>query len=480
MTATLHPRVSASATSCSLMLTVYDQIVATPPRVTWTLGGKTYQPIVRMPLAPVNVAQDLTRAGASASYTGLFEFANLVPGSQYDVVAQLGPNLAARARVRCWPQRLPTAHEGGFHVLLTSCFYKQQAKPALTKTLAAAVSQLPQRAGVSGPDLAMFLGDQVYLDMPITKDVPSDRTGIYGTFEAMYKATWRSDFARFLESAPAVHVSDDHEFWNNFPFRYRLAGNTKTPAGRALWTQAAAHMLARFQHVEPFRRVDVAPLSFFFADGRAWRGGGDDMWNQTLDPRALAALKQWIRDLNGPQGFGLGVFVSGQSMLSEPGNSDAAPSNFRDYDTILEALLSASCPLLLVTGDVHFGRVTNMRHPSRPAPLCEVIVSPLASVKDQRLRALNVFKRIVGIGGDQDWDSVKPKNAPAAIGAKRSFPDSRFAFPTRPNCQTKTLVQGDQLGMLSFSRIAGNRVKVTMTYWKVADKPIPINVQLDL
>jgi hypothetical protein len=488
LSAVLLPRIANQAGSCNVMLALFN-VQGAQPELSFRLNGAELRPRALVPLAPVLDAHDI--GDAPCTHTGLFACDGLQAGREYVLSVALGGVPRAETKIRALPARV--AETGGsVHVLLASCYYAQQANPAnLRTTLQAALENIPRRPAVSGADLAFFMGDQVYLDLPLAQDVPQDRRGIFACFEAKYAANWRSCLADFMRSAPHLNVADDHEFWNNYPYPYGLAANTKSAQGRQLWSAAAKRMIERYQHISQTFAFDVAPISFFVADGRSERDPSGNL-GDTLTPASREALSAWVQRLNASDELSVGVYVTGQSMLSDPDPNatgsfaDAVPTNYRDYDATLAILLGATRPLLLVTGDVHWGRVVRAAHPQRRHPIHEVIVSPLSTVKDQRLRALSVFRRVIGQGWGEDWDSVPPQEPPASLGLVRTFKTSR-PFPIRPNCtivaapsapNQRALFRGEQLAVLSFQQSGGGRVSAKVVYWMVGPRPLRHEVPL--
>jgi hypothetical protein len=101
--------------------------------------------------------------------------------------------------------------------------------------------------------------------------------------------------------------------------------------------------------------------------------------SQFVAPRELAALGAWVDALEGP-----GALVIGQPIFAEPagwrGNfTDWGLADYDQYADLVRILMRARHDLLVLTGDVHFGRVSGCTLPSG-ASLVEVIASPFALV----------------------------------------------------------------------------------------------------
>jgi len=150
---------------------------------------------------------------------------------------------------------------------------------------------------------------------------------------------------------------------------------------------------------------------------------------------------------------GFGVFVTGQSMLDEPKGSiakkltDAALANFTDYEPVMDELQRLKNDFLLLTGDVHFGRVTRLVTPDLRRQGFEVIVSPSALVTtigaDSFKKTKNLFKSI--FGASDPW----PRHGD---GEAASDKVDRFLLTESIPLHGKERRQqvGDHVGVLSF------------------------------
>ena len=72
--------------------------------------------------------------------------------------------------------------------------------------------------GPTAPDLCLFMGDQVYLDLPTIQAFDEDPKWLAKKFEQDYVRNWFSrGFTEGLGLGPLAFIPDDHEYWNNFP-----------------------------------------------------------------------------------------------------------------------------------------------------------------------------------------------------------------------------------------------------------------------
>ena len=483
MSVVVYTRVPTSAGRLQVFVGELD---ATAPRpVQLTLDGRPAQASALRPLSSVRGERHGVTPGARVprAFVGTYELGNLTPGRQYRVGVQLAGDPPRLLERRVLPTRVPSEADGGFDVLLASCFHRAENDAgALTRAMRQLVASVrPKRGGGRGPDMSLLMGDQVYLDMPTLQDFPNRLAWLASKFEDDYRRNWQGALAEVLGAAPFACVPDDHEYWNNAPHPSPLNGNTQSAEGRRAWLEAAALSYQAFAKpfvLAPDGRardatdhpliVDVHPLSFFLADGRSKRDPGRAF---AFTPACRARLRDWIDRLERERR--VGVFVCGQSLLSAAVGDvhgqmlDWELANYRDYRDVLAELGRAKQRLLLLTGDVHYGRVTHAinRFSGEPS-LHEVVVSPLSLVTT------------VGIdAGKLAWswitDRVGPKNQWPRHATPAPPPDEVRLGATTLRCRVASradgspaLIQGNQLGLLSFDWTRA-RLRAAVTYFPV-------------
>jgi hypothetical protein len=354
------------------------------------------------------------------------------------------------------PVQIPTQAEGGFNLLLSSCYYEpNDRKRPLSKRIA---SLKPQA------DLTLLAGDQVYLDLPSQQNLPTPKHLLAQTLGKKYQANW---FARnpnhpglstILAHGPVVCLPDDHEFWNNFPYSQAQLNNTHSEQNRNIWSECATTLFNRYQQApvqEPgFLRLDLAPLSFLFLDTRSSR---DNKSKRIFTDASKAALNQWKKDLlqnktNGKPAIGL--LCSGQALMIDAAGwpekyyADMEMPNYMDFDILknnLEELLFNGVPIIYITGDVHWGRIIEGRNPQGKPLFYEIIASP---------------SRLIDTVGTDQWRDLK-SNIGAIFGARRDFPrhsDAPEKLPGMKLAGLKFAIEhrqcGDHVAMLRFQRTA--------------------------
>jgi hypothetical protein len=284
-----------------------------------------------------------------------------------------------RAQLTTLPDRLPTAFEKPFTVLLGSCFCTRQDQVGM---VGRTYFHLP--AG-ERPDVKILAGDQVYLDDPWDHFLFNTHTPVEleSRFFSTYLDAWRqggfdSGFRKLLMTGANYFCSDDHEFWNNAPNRGSYVLDTWPFFDqREAWLQSARTLYQVFQTPSHLTTFSVGTLSFCIADTRINRRPDRTHF---MDDVALQGVERWIRDLPGP-----GVLVLGQPLFSEQTGflqghfADWTLADYEQYAPLARQLAQSRHSIVVLTGDVHFGRIARCTLPSG-VDLLEVISSPMALV----------------------------------------------------------------------------------------------------
>lgn len=321
------------------------------------------------------------------------------------------------------------------------------------------------------PDVKILVGDQVYLDAPWYwfLGVPLPGSPVARHISATYSRTWEK-LAWMLSHGGTVCVSDDHEFWNDFPYRPPLVTVfTKfwLRRFRGRWEEHARRFLEAVQLPRPLSRLAVgAELDVLVADTRINRSADGFMAEADF-----TALLGWIGGLRGP-----GVLAIGQPLLG-PARSvkkrlivtDHNLPAFRDqYVRLCDALAAAPHDVLVLAGDVHYGRVTELAVPradrARPGRIVEVISSPMALVKLAGSRFAPDDPADTAPGAELPIPSWAPRFAPHVPGAveRRVRLVSVATPPGEPHCP-------DHYATLRFSRGASpGEVAVEVTLRSLA------------
>lgn len=468
MNIVLHPR-AAPADRLRVWIGAFDATSA--PQLRWFLDSVETAPVVLRPLASVR-GNAMLPAGEDPDrvprvFSGVYEFDGLQPDTLYNIAVHAG-GAGATINARTLPAMVPQLLDGAFNVLLVSCFHREEDPAGLAGTI---VAQLPSAAK---PQLSLLMGDQVYLDLPTLRNFPDDEAWLAQKFERDYVANWRGQpgYSQILDAAPSVSVPDDHEYWNNYPHPSPMIGNSLSANGRGRWRRAAIAMYEGFQLPypaglrQPFE-LDVDPLSFFIPDMRSLRDAGRAA---TMHPDALARMRKWV---DGVIARGVyPVFVSGQSLFSEAKGklggavADYELPNYGDYPDVmlqLARLADAGLPALCLTGDVHWGRVTETRDiQTNRTAMYEIISSPsslVTTVGADQVSAVGAWFSGI-LGRRKAWPRHSDADRPPDFLASD-------VFAGRFRCGMLHGQRGNHVALLQFAR-SGGALTFRITYWPIS------------
>lgn len=372
---------------------------------------------------------------------------NLTPGGRYEFLLNANGATVANCRLRTLPDRLPSFGEADFIVLLASCFCSaQDIKGSFGWTF----HELP---GSERPDIKILSGDQVYLDDPAPHFLLHTHTKaeLMSRHFENYRRTWLQEgvgggFRGLLQDGANYFSSDDHEFWNNAPSWASLIRDSWTATGRQNWMDVALALYKAFQTDKSFITFDIGQLSFFIADTRMKRSADQTSF---MDPVDIAQLQTWVSRLRG-----LGVLVIGQPVLSARAGwrgklTDWNLPDYTQYGDLVRALDRTNHSILILTGDVHYGRVARCQ--LKPdVELIEVISSPTALVNKL-------------VGGK--WNAAPPRY-PAF--------DVPGAFSRGVNTDANFTITDNHFLTLAFSSI-GQRTRVLIKAWPIVGEGQPVN-----
>jgi hypothetical protein len=301
----------------------------------------------------------------------------LQPRTRYELELRRDDRRVANGSVTTLPASLPVPGERPFTVMLGSCFYSRADAMGSVGNVYFHVPAALQ------PDVKFLCGDQVYLDAPWqhfllhTHTEPELRAEFFETYLRGWSQHGDSmGFPELLKHGATYFSSDDHDLWNNAPNASVIARDTWSDGGRQRWLRTGSELFQTFQSPQLIDRFDVDPLSFLVLDTRMARTA--DL-KQFMPPESLQAVSDWVDQLHGP-----GVLVVGQPIFAEHVGfkgrfTDWNLPNYAQYPDLVRALSRSTHSIVILTGDVHFGRVATCLLPSG-IELIEVISSPLSLV----------------------------------------------------------------------------------------------------
>lgn len=363
-----------------------------PPNLAWYIDEKLTTPKIVRPLSLVNIWK---KTAKFYTFTGLFEF-NVDNYQSYRHLKLELPeyNIEKQLTLKTLANQVRDFPDQTLKVLMLSCYSKENDKLGLT------LQQLLD-ANIR-PDLILLMGDQVYLDMPVLKNLPSENLAeLCEYIDNKYWMNWQQKsngenigytheayYGDILSLAPWLATPDDHEFWNNYPHRNLVVPDTFHPSRYKNLKKISLHCFMHYQsaYSNPNQlglanSFDIAPLSFFIADIRSQR---QQTLQAAMSEAAWNQFSNWQKHVQ-DQGY-FGVIVTGQSLLSSPTPSpfhllkDGELANYNDYPKWLEAfqnIMNHHYPHLLLTGDVHYGAINCLSGSNNQKKIIEVISSPL-------------------------------------------------------------------------------------------------------
>lgn len=311
-----------------------------------------------------------------------FTFDGLRPGRKYRAYFERWRadrkywEILRSASIRTLPERLP--------------LYKSRAKPL---TIALGSCYWPGEDGTrvgtayrglydnprnphDSPDLTFLTGDQVYLDVgfDLRSRVPKE---IRRRIAEDYARHWEG-LGDVLTRGANYMLPDDHEWYNGYPEapdpKNPYLWALQDPSLRKAWERVARQGIENVQQC-PVVEVMEFPdeLSLCFADLRSFR---KPKLGRLMKAGDLNRVLAWAKGLTTP-----GVLVSPQPLIVAKNRHEANLLDYtQDYCRLLAALGSSGHDIVVMSGDVHYGRVVSVELGKRGATLYEVVSSPLSNL----------------------------------------------------------------------------------------------------
>ena len=416
--------------------------------------------------------------GMKRRFYHVAKFRGLEPGRDYRVKFERRVEANRQAGIsRNWqevrsgqfrtlPSRLPLADEGRFTFALGSCFYNHRD----SGQAAAAYKALHDRGDESvRPDVTLLTGDQVYLDIGLDSLSLIPRE-IRERIADDYALHWQA-LGSILNRGGTWMLPDDHEYWNDYPFVDSFLPTLlalKLPHVRRNWRRAARDAVEHIQRspvVESFTLGD--DLTMCLADVRSHR-----LKSGFLPDAEFQKLLRWARRRSCP-----GVLVLSQPLIVTESKAERNLRSFPiQYAQLLDALSAVNHDVVVLSGDVHFGRIASVALGDYGARLIEIISSPLSNLTGLNGIATNVAKA--------DPGSFPPPPTAAALGwssrpvdyFRDGGPRGRFFVPSRrgwlasayPRRRTR-----EHFMTVSFCRNPTGGVELTTEAWLVRRRTGP-------
>ncbi|WP_299079786.1 hypothetical protein [uncultured Paraglaciecola sp.] len=268
------------------------------------------------------------------------------------------------------PIALSSNKNHAFTVALSSCFYEHRDSGQAARAFKA----LYERGAESvKPDIKFMVGDQVYLDIGLDSLSPLTNEVRQRVAED-YAKHWQA-LGSMLARGGAWMLPDDHEFWNDYPFYDGLLPTLfmlKIRKIRNAWKGASRDGVL---NVQQSSKVDIfeigSDLSFCVADLRSYRSK-----TQFIDNQGFEQMITWAEELTKP-----GVLVIPQVLLAEKNKLERNLLSFKkQYSQLITAMASTGHDIVVMSGDVHFGRIAQVKMGENGGQLIEVVSSPMSNL----------------------------------------------------------------------------------------------------
>jgi len=262
------------------------------------------------------------------------------------------------------------SNQSSFTIGLASCFYYHRDGGRAAEAYQALYERGEDDVQ---PDITFLTGDQVYLDIGFDS-LSRDPNEIIERIGNDYAQNWQL-IGGILNRGGTWMLPDDHEYWNDYPFHDSLIPQLlalKLKNVRENWTKASKDAVKNIQRSSKVEIFSIGnDLSFCLADLRSYRSK-----NTFLPPIAFKQLTDWAKSLSSP-----GILVIPQPLIVNVNKTERNLLSFKaQYKKLLEALGSSGHDIVVLSGDVHYGRIASCSIGENGATLTEVISSPMSNL----------------------------------------------------------------------------------------------------
>lgn len=373
---------------------------------------------------------------------------NLQPATEYTCELLVGGVIQATGIAKTLPNSLPDA--GGarrpFNVFVGSCYYRRNDPQ---RRVPGAYMELWNH-GQWRSDVKFLCGDQIYFDNPPTDFRP--RTNISAWIRRRltnkYRTTWR-DLDPLLSRGITYFLTDDHEYWNDYPNRQNGAWVFATHNADDYLQRRTEAFANDFQWAGAAEGFSIGNLNFRVLDTRRHRSLNAKTFAQQQD---VVNTINWLKGLSSPGVLVLSspIFVprteSSSFNFAVTTGSVITDHNLPFFDAqflpLAHALLEAQVDVVAVAGDPHFSRVAECNVPADPTnnnrahKIVEVISSAMATVN--------------GAGGTPRRG---PNRFPMPGQAHGSIPSSNIQYLDYSTVNQQGNQAADNFVTLSFERV---------------------------
>ncbi len=394
-------------------------------------------------------------------------FKNLLPGRHYSVKFDRRVEAMANLSSAEWqylrygafstlPRRVPTQSQNPFTIAIGSCFYGHRDGGQAAGSYQALYERGPAKFR---PDVTFLTGDQVYLDIGFDS-LSTDPDEIRQRVGDDYARNWQ-DLGAFLNRGGTWMLPDDHEYWNDFPFyesNNPYLRKLKRDDVRKAWTNAARDGVDRIQRCPRVETISIGnDLSICLADLRSYRSQ-----NRFIPEPDFQQIVDWATALRSP-----GIFVVPQPMIVEPNDSERNLLSYTDqYKRLLEALAQTGHDIVLLSGDVHFGRIASCALGNNGGRLIEIISSPLSNLTYLNGIATSTPKRVPK--KFPDASAVPSGWSRAAVDySKRYEVETKRGFPISAYPRARTR---EHFMTVSFNRRPNRKLQLVAQAWQVRER----------
>lgn len=353
------------------------------------------------------------------------------------------------------PNHLPNKAERPFTIALGSCFYAHRDGGQAASSYRALYERGPEAVR---PHVTFLTGDQVYLDIGFDS-LSFIKSEIRDRVAEDYANHWQL-LGSILSRGATWMLPDDHEYWNDYPFHDALLPTLlalRLDFVRNTWERAARDGVVRIQNSPRVETFVLEELSFCLADLRSWRTK-----DGFLPERDFKQLTSWAKDLKGP-----GVLAISQPLIVKPNALERNLMSYKQqYRALLQALGSSGHDIVVLSGDVHFGRIATTKLGPEGGKLIEIIASPLSNLTFLNGIATATPDLDPGFFPHPDVSIDGWKPAPVIV-TKSRVVSTRKGWPLSAYPKDRTR---EHFMTAGFRRATGGGIELNVDAWRVRER----------